>query len=867
MYILSRSYRFLLATMVLAATVSPDVFGQRDPVSKEELSSKAAAILPYCIAVHDVGRLVFGITNFGRVGLGRNRAPNHDCFTNFKAPLGEYPKGSNTTYLYKGAFWVGAVVGRDTLVSAGAEFNNKVQEFHPITGMRYRSNLDPDSYDAIGAVSEQDYIAVYADTFISGVPNPSFDALEGRRHKPLNIEVTQQSYAWSYGHTDDFVLINYDIKNIGNKTLRNAYFGIYWDADVHVGQFSVNISQDPYGGKGVTNGKDDFCGYLYSVPTTVAGCDFRDTLGIAWTSDNDGDPTQARVLQVPNITGIRFLGTAPYQRQVSFNWWTYNYIPTYDFGPQHKKNYRSMGNGTGTPYGDRSKYALLSNGEIDYDQIYARTIGQFDNTWIYPNPRVAGRVCNGSDVQFVLSIGPYDIAPGASASLPVAFVGGEDFHTYYRNFIANIRYHYQPEEYYRTVDFSKFITNAVRAEHVYDIPGVDTDGDEYAGKFHICVLDSEYVDGHWVAADAETTYYQGDGIADWKVSEPPPPPDFWIEPTSQGFRVRFNGERSENTVDIFSREIDFEGYRIYIARDDRETSYSLVAQYDRENYDKWIYTTRKGIPPGWRRFDDPITLEELRCLYGKGANPCADSTFDPFAYSADHPYIHPNYPDSQFYFETHDYNRSRFGIDTPIRRIYPDEPRPPSSSGDIKPDAYTEDGYLKYYEYEFYLDNLLASVPYHIAVTAFDRGSTETGLSPLESSKTLTAQYAYPNNDLDEAPDDVRNVYVYPNPYRDDAHYRVLGLEGRGEEDRTRDRVRKVTFANLPARCTIRILTLDGDLVRKIDHNVDPIDPNSSYHEWDLVTRNIQLVVSGLYYWVVEDDQGRTHIGKLVILL
>jgi len=95
----------------------------------------------------------------------------------------------------------------------------------------------------------------------------------------------------------------------------------------------------------------------------------------------------------------------------------------------------------------------------------------------------------------------------------------------------------------------------------------------------------------------------------------------------------------------------------------------------------------------------------------------------------------------------------------------------------------------------------------------------------------------------------------------------VNGFEGLGEDDRIRNRVRKITFGNLPPHCTIKILTLDGDLIQEIDHNFDPGDPLSPYHEWDLISRNVQIIVSGLYYWVVEDDQGNTQIGKLTILL
>ncbi len=858
--------RFLCFTLILALTVSPQVSAQRAPVLKESAPSLATTTPPYCLGIHDVGRLVFGVTNFGMIGIGIGRAIRYDCFTGAKAPLGEYPKGSNTTYIYEGALWVGAVVGRDTLVSAGADFSNESREMYPVSEMVRRSILDRDSPDWSDAVSEQDYIAVYVDTFTSGVPNLSFDAFEGRRHKPLGIKVTQRSYAWSYGHTDDFVILKYDIKNIGDKALKDVYFGLYWDGDVHYGQRNVNIPSDPYGRKGVTGGRDDLSGFLFTSPTQFETCNFLDTVAIAWTADKKGDPLPSGEFQVPNVVGIRFLSPALFGRKVTFNWWSYNYNSTYDFGPQQKKNYRYMGNGLGTPYGDRPKYALLSNGEVDYDQAYTLTIGQCDPVWLHPNQRVALLVSRGTDVQYLISIGPYDMGPGASITIPMAVVGGEGFHTNRYNYNDNLSSHYQPDIYYQNVDFSSLVANALMADQVYDIPGVDTDGDGYKGKFRICVLDSSFVDGQWIANVAETTYYEGDRVPDLIASEPPPAPDFWLYPTLGGLRVRFNGMRSETTRDIFSHKLDFEGYRIYIARDDRETSYSLVAQYDRENYDKWVYTTRKGTNPQFRRFDDPFTLEELRCLYGAGPDPCADSAFDPIAYMPDYPYVHPLFPDSIFYFEIHDYNRSKLGVTTPIRKIYPDEPPPPSMQ-DIDPDRLTEDGYLKYYEYEFIIKDLLPNIPYHIAVTAFDFGSPQAGLSPLESSKTLTAESAYPNNEVDQAPDEIANVYVFPNPYRNDAGYRVYGYEGRGQENRSRDRVRKVTFANLPARCTIRIFSLDGDLIREIRHDFDPSDPNSSYHEWDLVTRNIQLVVSGLYYWVVEDNSGRTQIGKLVILL
>ena len=48
---------------------------------------------------------------------------------------------------------------------------------------------------------------------------------------------------------------------------------------------------------------------------------------------------------------------------------------------------------------------------------------------------------------------------------------------------------------------------------------------------------------------------------------------------------------------------------------------------------------------------------------------------------------------------------------------------------------------------------------------------------------------------------------------------------------------------------------------------MDPSDVSSSYDSWNLITRNTQLTVSGLYYWVVESPDGSTQMGKLVIIM
>ena len=83
------------------------------------------------------------------------------------------------------------------------------------------------------------------------------------------------------------------------------------------------------------------------------------------------------------------------------------------------------------------------------------------------------------------------------------------------------------------------------------------------------------------------------------------------------------------------------------------------------------------------------------------------------------------------------------------------------------------------------------------------------------------------------------------------------------EDDPTGVRIR---FANLPAsRNTIKIYSLSGDLVQTIEH-----DGMSGYGEasWNLVSRNGQEVVSGIYLYVVESSDGGfdDFIGKFVVV-
>ncbi len=848
----------------------------------------------HCIAYHDIGKLAMSINNNGTFGINYSQSGITDCFTGETVLACEYPKGSRTQYNFGSAFWIGAIVNRDTLVStgadgwdgAGAELN---PDESPLGDMIYRSSIDPARPEFDGAVSEQDYVAVYSDT-CTNCPGAGQDIVDNRPHMPLQIEITQKSFAWSYAYAEDFVLFDYAIRNIGHDRLRNVFMGIYVDADVH--DLAAATGYD-----------DDICGFRHTSPSHYLPSHCApdsDVVNIAWISDNDGDLGENGVVPVPHVTGVRIVRTPADSLEVSFNWWIGNGNPALDFGPQTRAGQRDLGTGgTGTPSGDRNKYYFLRNGEFDYDQIRTASIDPLDSLWLQPPDNLKDDWADGLDTRFLLSFGPFDIEPGQTLPLSFAYVAGENLHTDPAN-INNLPDNW--EEFYGNLDFSDLELNATWADWIYDNPGVDTDKDSFYGEFKVCNLGSDstlsgvdtaydtvpgsdplqvdtLLDSIWAYDLSDTIWFRGDGVPDFQGASPPPGPATYtssegvsglrVKPSVGKIKVLWNGVASENARDVFSREYDFEGYRVYLGRDERRLSFTVLASYDKEDYNKHVWDQSLGA---FQLIESPFSLQELRDLYGAG-NP----EWHPLNYGRSRPFVMAGFPDSVFYFEGQDHNRSILANDpvnanTPIKKVYPEAPRPYTLQIDSIPDSLlseylTDEGFFKYYEYEYTIDDLLPTIPYWINVTAFDYGSPRSGLAALETNPTTRPIVTYPLESVEEVSANDLEVFVYPNPYRLDANYRDRGFEGRVDSDRSPERTRQIHFANLPPRCTIRIFSLDGDLIREITHDVNPVDPLANHDSWDLITRNTQMTVSGLYYWTVEDEQGRVQIGKLVIIL
>ena len=173
----------------------------------------------------DVGKIGLTITNFGTLGSRNVAWPNQ--------PSCEYPLGSRIEHMYQSGLWVGArprtsgfplvstgVTDRSSSSGTGYEFTTENG-----STMIQRSSLPDSRFFDESAISHQDFIADYSD-LNTHVPATG-DSIPS--HTPIGLKIHQESYAWNFPFTDDFVIISYTVKNVNPDTLDDVYVGIWCD--------------------------------------------------------------------------------------------------------------------------------------------------------------------------------------------------------------------------------------------------------------------------------------------------------------------------------------------------------------------------------------------------------------------------------------------------------------------------------------------------------------------------------------------------------------------------------------------------------------------------------------------------------------
>jgi len=178
-----------------------------------------------------------------------------------------------------------------------------------------------------------------------------------------------------------------------------------------------------------------------------------------------------------------------------------------------------------------------------------------------------------------------------------------------------------------------------------------------------------------------------------------------------------------------------------------------------------------------------------------------------------------------------------------------------------------------WYHYRKRISGLKTGFKYYAAVTAYDIGDDQ--IESLESGITQNLAQTVPAPSPGESAG--RKVTVFPNPYKVEAQWDAGRL--------VRDHY--LWFANLPQKCTIRIFTLSGDLVKEVAFDGATYDGSSarglydpsselttgapslsgSLYAWDMITDQGQSAASGLYLFAVQDEaSGEVQRGKFLVV-
>ncbi|UCE20267.1 MAG: T9SS type A sorting domain-containing protein [Gemmatimonadota bacterium] len=780
--------------------------------------------------IHNIGALWTCVSNHGIYGNA-----------NFQWPNFEWPGGSENGYNWEGRFWCGALVDGEDVVSH-ADYGN--YEFYPV------ANSGPLFTDPSGV----ERIAV---NYISGsqargildsyVEYDDKESILG--HTPLNVRVLQRGLTWSMPDYDDIIAFELKIINEGTKDYENFYAAWIFDAD----NCQLDVS-DPH--------IDDLV-------------DFDGWDGSQYTDRND-----SRTDELPEVPpGLPFNRgdiVDPFD-------WDGDKITGYDewgvpYGDPDNPNYDE---GLVEPDGFPDEYTLLL--AEDFVNSVAQLRGQRiafkhpdvqDSIVVYgfAVPRNMSYIYDG-DHQ---TTPENDFQERAQVPYPCdGYIGGRLIYTGTNSEVKKLPVGDKLSAYYNysgppTQEDSTVYTLSDSLMMPYchswwnweSDPGSDTEKLEYMDGRHVAMKGKRYMvnphhsdfnapvfDYRWLQSTgpfdfnegdtlsfvyavavgrglegvrkhldtALLAYYEGSTHSDpyhpscfdcdnhWVLPAPPLVPVLNYSAGNRKVTLVWDNV-AEGTPDVKDNLLDFRGYKIY----------------------RSLYK-----PAGWELIYAYDNVDDSVAVWVTGGDTLKDETGNPIL--VDLPSIPPDHqfcdPESLDSIEDADGNKTYV---TP----WGNPINPP-----------------------------LNGLPYYYSIVAYDFGRQQdvhgVFLPPQESSRSnyktdpetggpsgVVPVVYYEEGDPTPSVDSVK---VVPNPYLGTAKW----------ERQYHD---KIMFINLPPVCKISIFTLTGDLVYEIYHDQNSSFAGADSEEWDLISRNDQSVVSGLYLYVVETPNEK-RIDKFVILM
>ncbi len=871
--------------------------------------------------VMNVGELHMNITNFGLIG-SQTPATCSWC----DAPSAQWPAGSGVEYLWAAGLWVGGAVLGERLVSTG-QYETEIRARNEITDTIYEAiggkvtrpagypnangkrrpesgANDDDDRDFFGELLydeetlngydddddgeiEEDFGQVGNQMMVCTMyDNTRLASEQFPDHTPINLKIVQKSFGWENDDADDFVAFEFDVTNVGVASIDDVYIGFFADADIGPRARPGRAEDDMAGSRNMlVRARDNSF-----VPVSV---------GFMFDSDGDEGAT-------PGYFGIVFLGhdTDPTGRLAprsvglrSFN---------------HFSGNQPFARG-GDPSNDAERYELLSEPNIDNDTA----TGKESDYRFLISAGPFSELPPGETLQFqaalVLGIGLEGMLQNA-AEATLTWIGNAfnlDANT--ATGVLGRETKICAREYGQ--DIFSFVadlmdTTCVAEDYILSQPVItgddlDDDGCVYvnmdncfecvrqAGQF--CTKENRFIETLWNCSDPDISEEQKAGctgvggnesLIHWLVGMAPPPPGVRLWATDSAVHV-FWDNRSETTADVRANRIDFESYRIWradnwtrpfgssVENGPESNLWQLIAEYDYVN----TFINTRELSDGTTVVDTlPLGtntgLEQIRyrprvlddATFAMPAPGLAEAMRQVVAADTSGRYVvRPALYDREglpipalvglLPWQGYPAALDTFFMVTGREALLPTHTAKQPLSFYEYTDPAVHNGFLYFYSVTA-TDHAIRINPNNTltvigAGLVGDPGSSFTHTNPGSNAQSAA-----------ERERDGANIFVYPNPATREALEEFQQFSP-NSDDPTGVRV---NFTNLPfAHNTVKIFTLDGDLVETIEH-----DGTGGYGEtsWNLVSRNGQEVVSEIYLFTVQSDDDRfdDFIGKFVVI-
>ncbi len=453
-------------------------------------------------------------------------------------PSCEYPAGSGIEHLFEGGIWIGGLEnGGNVRVSTTAY--DQAQGYSPGRAgfeftaeigsvLQQRSTLLDNKNFSLDAVSHEDFVALFSDKNVL-IPGTSIPI--SQHTNPMNVTIRMETYNWNYTFSDFMVIVNLTIKNEGQNFYDDFRIGLWNNAVVR------NLNVTPAGAGGAAFYSQGGNGYL-------------DSLYMAYCFDATGDPGFT-----DSYIGQKFLGSEDkygfHHPDIDSSFNTLNNSLVLDTMLKVHYNAWQFNNSS-------AQYAFPSNDNQRYGKMSQGL--NFSPCWSNPSlPNCAGQniqadlnaAGNRSDL---ISAGPFGrFEPGDEIQIAFAYI------------VAPKTQDGLPNTANTPVQKTQLVANGNWAQTAFNGEDINFNGRLDAGEDN-----------------------DGNGeITRFILPSPPEIPKTRVV-AGDGKIDIYWANNSEFTIDPITRELDFEGYRIYLSKlgfdvtgvSNLANDFNLAASYD-----------------------------------------------------------------------------------------------------------------------------------------------------------------------------------------------------------------------------------------------------------------------------------------------